>query len=583
VYHLNEGHSAFLLLERIAALMGEAGLSFDEAKEAVRSNTVFTTHTPVDAGNEQFARDIMEYYFSSFVHRLGITWAQFWELGRKESGDDKPFYLTLLGLKLSHGSNAVSRMHGAVSRHMWQAVWKGFHHSDVPIRHITNGVHTPSFVAPRINDLLQTYVGPDWTAHVAEAKRWRRVQDIPSAQLWQARSSLKQDLVNLIRENVHQQGLRAGDSRAAREETLAKINPSALIIGFARRFAPYKRADLLLYDLNRLDRLVNDPKHPVMIVFGGKAHPNDGLGIELVKKVIDVCNDPRFRGKLFFLTDYDLHIAPTLLRGSDVWLNTPVRLHEASGTSGMKAAINGALNLSVADGWWCEGYNGLNGWTIGPAVTEFNADLQSPSDADSLSLCGLLNDVVVPMFYDRDEADIPHKWITMIKHSMETVIPRFSAARMLQEYYDTLYLPSAELGEQVAQRNFDLARGLADWKRKVPMRFSSLRLVDVSIQGIQGDTITVGTPFTVTVRVDPGKMDPAEILVELMIGKKNGTDFAGTPECVRLTQASSQSGLLTFSAEYSVTENGPYAYGIRVLPFTPSLACKQEAELVLWG
>jgi glycogen phosphorylase/synthase len=491
--------------------------------------------------------------------------------------------LTLLGLKLSNRSNAVSRLHGAVSRHMWRGVWQGFHDSDIPIGHVTNGVHVSTFVARRIRELLNTYLGLDWEDHVSEGQRWRRIHDVPNALLWQVRCGLKQDLLGLIRENALLHGQKSGDSRATRDETLARINPGALIIGFARRFAPYKRADLIFTDLSRLDRIVNNSKYPVHLIFAGKAHPNDGLGIELVKKAVEVSRDPRFRGKVFFLDDYDLRIAPALLQGVDVWLNTPARLHEASGTSGMKAAINGTLNLSIADGWWCEGYDGNNGWTIGSPVTEFSPDLPSSKEADSSALYALLEDTVVPLFYERDEAGVPRKWVDMIKRSMESLVPRFSSSRMLREYYESIYAPSAERGTLIAKDNYKLAREIAEWKRKMPMRFSSLRLVDVSIQGIQGDTILVGKPFTVSVRIEPGKLEPAEILVEMLMGRKGGADFVGTPTCVRLKQVAAQKGILTFSAECSVPENGEFSYGIRVMPSNPSLTLKPDAELVLWG
>jgi phosphorylase/glycogen(starch) synthase len=466
---------------------------------------------------------------------------------------------------------------------MWQGVWKGLHHSDIPIRYVTNGIHVPSVVHPRMHDLLDTYLGLDWPRNITDAKLWKRVNDIPNSALWRVKCGLKQDLIGTIRENVSRHWLKYGDARTWREEVLARLNPAALIIGFARRFAPYKRADLILHDLDRLDRIVNHEKRPVHVVFAGKAHPNDGDGIELLRKVIQLGNDPRFRGKVFYLEGYDLGIARGLLHGVDVWLNTPTRPFEACGTSGQKAVVNGTLNLSICDGWWCEGYDGTNGWTIGPVVTELDPTAQSSSEADSKALYALIEEQVVPLFYERDESGVPQKWVTMVKRAMETLVPRFNSKRMVLEYHDTMYVPAAERGLAVARDRCALAREIADWKRKIPMRFSSVRLLDVSLGGIQGDSIEVGKPFSVSLRLDPGKLDPSEILVELLVGRKDGADFLRPPDCIRLKQVESKGGVLTFGAEYAAPENGRYHYGIRAMPFHPHLAFKHESELVLWA
>ncbi|HET6489913.1 MAG TPA: alpha-glucan family phosphorylase, partial [Syntrophales bacterium] len=365
VWHINEGHSAFLLLERISRLMADEGLSFDEAEEVVRGSTVFTTHTPVEAGNERFSKDLMEYYFAGFVKRTGITWSQFSNLGRKEIGEDRPFFMTNLALKLSHRSNAVSRIHRNVARHMWRDVWKGFHDSDIPILDVTNGVHMMSWVAPRIKEMLDTYLGLDWEKNIGDPKRWKRVYNIPDSVFWRVRYELKQNLINFLREHISRHWVVYGYAKTWREEILGGMNPAALWIGFARRFAPYKRADLIFSDLERLERILNNETRPVHIVFAGKAHPNDQMGKDLVHKVFEMTRSEHFRGKIFFLEDYGIEVARYLVQGVDVWLNNPRRPLEASGTSGMKVAINGVLNMSVSDGWWAEGYDGTNGWTIG--------------------------------------------------------------------------------------------------------------------------------------------------------------------------------------------------------------------------
>jgi phosphorylase/glycogen(starch) synthase len=584
VYHINEGHSAFLVFERIADLMTEEGLSLDEAVEVVRGSTVFTTHTPVEAGIERFPKDMMEHYFTSFVKKTGMSWSQFWELGRTEGGEEKSFYMTNLAFRIAHKSNAVSQVHEEVSKRMWYDVWKGFNISDIPIGHITNGVHMMSYIGERMKALFDTYLGPEWRNNITDPEVWKNVQDIPDSLLWDTRYELKQKLLNFLREYLSTHWLKYGYTKTWREEFFSKINPAALMIGFARRFAPYKRADMLFYDLDRLDRILNHPTRPVHIIFAGKAHPNDEMGKGIIKRVIDVCRDERFRGKIFFIEDYNIDIARRLVQGVDVWLNTPRRPYEASGTSGQKVVANGVLNVSIADGWWCEGFDGTNGWTIGPVVKGYSPERMNVDEDDGQSLYTVLENAVIPTFYNREISGLPEKWISMIKKSMQTLMPKFNTERMLLEYYHTMYLPTAEREHELYMSSHKLARELADWKRKIPTRFSSLRLLDVSIEGIHGDTVFVDQPLTVNARIDPGKVEPGEILVELVIGKKDRYEFAGTPDCVPLHVAEkTPDGILIYSAEYIVKYNGPYLYGVRVLPYHENLAAKQETGLILWA
>jgi len=583
IYHINEGHSAFLLFERIVTLMTNKGFSFEEACEVVRSRTVFTTHTPVEAGNERFSRELMEYYFTIFVKRTGISWSQFWELGRKESGDDKPFFMTVLALKLTHMNNAVSRIHGQVSRRMWRDVWKGFHETDIPIRYITNGVHWMSYIAPRMKELLEAYMGGECGTMISDPEIWAKIQDIPDELLWRTRYEVKQKTIEFLSDYISKNWKKFGYTKMWREEIISKISPASLLIGFARRFAPYKRADLLLSDLDRLDRLLNHPTRPVHVIFAGKAHPNDEMGKALIKKVIDVCKDESFRGKIFFIEDYDIRVARHLVQGVDVWLNTPRRPYEASGTSGIKAACNGVLNLSVADGWWAEGYDGTNGWTIGP-LERGGEDTSYTDEEDSGSLYSLLENSVVPIFYDREVSGLPDKWISMIKRSMQTLVPKFTSERMLLQYYQEMYLPTVRRANKLSADSYKLARELAEWKRKIPMRFSSLKILGVIIEGIHGSTVLVDQPLIVEVKIDPGKLEPEEIFVEMMIGKKEGLEFIRNPEYVPLKIAGRESGgTLTFSVEHVVKENGPYCYGIRVMPYHQQAASQREAGFVLWG
>lgn len=584
VYHINEGHSAFLLFELINNFIIDEGLSFEAAKEAARGHTVFTTHTPVEAGNERFNREVIDYYFSTFCKRWGIASPQFWELGRKEMGEDKPFYMTVLGLKLSNASNAVSRIHGSVARRMWSGVWKGFHYSDIPVGYITNGVHLQSYIAPQMREMLNVYIGPDWEKNLSDPEKWKRIHNVPDSVLWRIKTGLKLNLVNFLIQSVTKQWIKY-DSKTMREELIAKINPGALMIGFARRFAPYKRAYLLFSDLDRLDRIVNDDRHPVHFIFAGKAHPSDKMGMDLIKRVVDICKDKRFLGKIFFVEDYDLHAARHLLQGVDVWLNTPRRPYEACGTSGQKIVISGGLNMSVSDGWWPEGYDGTNGWTVGPAVEDYIGfeDTSVADERDAQSVYSLIEDTITPMFYDRDTSGVPKNWLRMVKESMAKLIPAFNADRMVRQYLNEMYIPTARREASLVKNGFKLAKELADWKIKTPVRFSSLKLIDVIFEGIHGDQLQVGEPFKVKVRIEPGKMEPEEILAELVIGKIDGHDFSRDPESVPLKIENRTDGVLTFSCEYQVDESGQYSYGIRITPFNKNLSAKQELGLALWG
>ncbi|MCL2670252.1 MAG: alpha-glucan family phosphorylase, partial [Syntrophaceae bacterium] len=489
--------------------------------------------------------------------------------------------------KMSHKSNAVSRLHGEVSRRMWRDVWKGFEESDIPISHVTNGAHTLSYTAPRMREVLDTYLGTDWGRHLSDPERWVRLKDIPDEVLWRARYEMRQRMIDFLRDDLSRNWMKFGYAKTWQEDLFGKINPEALMIGFARRFAPYKRADLIFSDPDRLDRILNHPTRPVHLIFAGKAHPSDQMGKDLIKKAMDFCKEERFRGKIFFIEGYDIRIARHLVQGVDVWLNNPRRPLEASGTSGEKVVVNGVLNLSVSDGWWCEGYEENNGWNIGPVVRTLNEEPGNvdADEEDAQSLYTLLENNVVPLFYDRGMPGLPEKWIAMVKRSMQTLAPKFNTERMLVEYYHNLYLPTAQREHILYENNYRIARELAEWKGKLPMRFSSLHLIDVSVEGIRVDQILVERPLSVRVRIHPGKMEPGELLLELVIGKTDGGNgFAETPECLPLALAEQgQDGVLTFVADYTVRQNGTYAYGIRVLPNHPHLAAKQETGLVYWG
>ncbi|MFA4943691.1 MAG: alpha-glucan family phosphorylase [Lentisphaeria bacterium] len=584
IYHLNEGHSAFLLFENIRTAMQKRGMSFDEAKEYVRSQTIFTTHTPVEAGNERFSRDLMSHYFQSYIKEIGISPERLFELGRLDGGEQQPFIMTILALKLSTFANGVSELHGRMSRKMWERVWNGLHRSMVPIGHVTNGVHIPSYVAPEMHALLETYLDVDWTDDLLAEAPWKKIRQIPDQNLWEVRCGLRQDLITSVRDYVAEHWSTIAPPEMERDDVLSRLRGSTLTIGFARRFAPYKRAYLLFQDLERLRRIVENQRRPVQFIFAGKAHPKDTLGHELVKQVVTVARDKRFAGRVVFLENYDLATAKKLVQGVDVWLNTPRRPYEASGTSGQKVPVNGGINLSVADGWWYEGATGDNGWTIGPDPAEVDEDTISNDLQDANHLYALLEDTVIPLFYQRNSKGIPEGWLEILRASFETNVPRFNTHRMLLDYFTQMYKPCADRHALFRRENGKLARELAAWKHRAASRFSSLRIQDISADALVNGAMPVGKPFTATVHIDCGEFKPEELSVDLVVGRGDAKQQIRNPAFTPMQPTGKPEGpIVAFRAEYTVPDKGQYAYGVRVMPRHAALGHPAEAGLVIWA
>ena len=438
-WHMNEGHAAFLTLERARELVA-AGHPFAEAIEKTRPQNLFTTHTPVPAGNDEFPLWLIDKYLSALWPELGLTREQFVDMARHRQPWGEAFSMGVLALIHSGGRNAVSELHGQVARRMWSFLWPGRAEAEVPITSVTNGVHTSNWMARRLRYLLEKYLGDDWLERLDEPGLWEKLDAIPAGELWEARLHLKRKLAFYMRERVRERWTAGGFHPVQVVSSGVLINPYALTIGFARRFATYKRAGLILSDVERILELINRPNMPVQIIFAGKAHPADEPGKHLIQDVYRVVKKAETGGRLVFLEDYDMNLARYLVQGVDVWVNTPRRPLEASGTSGMKAALNGALNFSVLDGWWREAYNGRNGWAIGEDRDPESPQAQDPADAQSLY--ATLENEIIPLFYARDPKEIPNEWIERIKESMRTNIPRFSTRRMVKEYVERLYLPA---------------------------------------------------------------------------------------------------------------------------------------------
>lgn len=451
VFHMNEGHSAFLLLERTREMIA-AGHSFDVAAEKVRASNVFTTHTPVPAGNDEFALWLVDKYFSQIWPELGMTREQFVDLARHTVSWGDAFSMPVLALRFSYARNAVSEMHGKVSRNMWHFLWPENRVDDVPISHITNGIHTDTWLARRLGLLFDRYMGSDWREHMDDPEVWEQVMNIPDDQLWTVRRHLKRKLSAFITDRARRKWLKGGLHPVQTLAAGALIDPYALTIGFARRFAPYKRASLVLHDLNRLMGLLNRPGMPVQIIFAGKSHPDHEGGKMLIQEVYRAVKRSEAGGRLVFLEDYDMDLARYLVQGVDVWMNTPRRPNEASGTSGQKAALNGVLNFSVMDGWWREGFNGRNGWAIGEDDDYNDPNQQDESDAESLY--DTLENEIIPLYYQERSSDgLPGEWLARMKESIRTLAPQFGMRRMVKEYVERMYLPAMQSVEPVKEAN----------------------------------------------------------------------------------------------------------------------------------
>jgi starch phosphorylase len=462
IWHANEGHAAFMALERCRELV-EAGAEFCSAIQRVRASTVFTTHTPVAAGNDAFPRSLIEKYFRRYWERVGLGKDAFLDLGAQDAGG--PFSMTVLGMRTSDGRNGVSDLHGAVCRKMWHGLWPQVEENDVPIGSVTNGIHVPTWVAPQMAELYEKYLGDDWLEKHDDTGLWGRVETIPDEEMWSMHRWLKQKLIAYIRDQARRRWRENRCSPAHALAMGAMLDADALTVVFSRRFTDYKRAALIMQDANRLKRLVQDELRPVQIVFSGKAHPNDDYGKHLIQWVYNAARDPDYDGRIAFVEDYDMHIARYFVQGADVWLNTPRALNEASGTSGMKAALNGVLHLSVLDGWWHEAYDGANGWAI-------DDDGASPGQNNDVQVANglyhILEEQVVPLYYKRDFDGVPREWTRMMKRAIRTIVPTFCARRMVKEYTEQLYLAAARAADftcagdgVVAKRSARLARKTA--------------------------------------------------------------------------------------------------------------------------
>src|SRR6266513_1657207 len=579
-FHMKEGHSAFLALERIRRKVVEKKLEFYSALQIVASANIFTTHTPVPAGNDSFPREMMREYFGDFAKELGIPFDELFSFGQTRVDRSDPFSMTILALRMSRHSNGVSKLHGEVSRSLWRDVWNGSPAHEVPITSVTNGIHTKTWMAPEFSALYRKYLG-EWDEHITEPEFWRGVSDIPDAELWETHQQLKHRLVEFVRERVRIRRERIGDSPEAIRNVNQILDPEILTIGFARRFATYKRGALLFSDKERLHRLLNDTTRPVQFIFAGKAHPRDEAGKALIQEVYKFSREAGFENRVVFLEDYDSYIARRLVQGVDLWLNNPLRPMEASGTSGMKCSPNGGINLSVLDGWWHEGFNGINGWAIAAEVNDGTVEFQSAVDANSLYQ--LLENQIIPLYYAKPDGKLPLAWLQLMRESIRSVTPVFNTHRMVKEYTEQLYIPAAKSYENFSRDGCGAATHLSQWKTQIRKDWPEVKISDVQIGNKDRQNILVGESLQVSAHVHLGDVDPNHVRVEAYHGEADNGGIKNPSVSILNASGRNGDGSYLYQGSVPASESGAYGFSVRVLPTHPNLMQSHELRLIAWS
>jgi len=580
VCHINEGHAAFMALERIRRMIEEKQINFAQAKEATSCSNIFTTHTPVPAGHDVFSPSMMEKYFSNYVNKLGLDWKGFMALGRvNPENRDESFSMTNLALRLSAHHNGVSKLHGSISRLICKDIWPGVPAEEIPIDSVTNGIHIRSWISHEMSELYDRYLGPGWSEPVSSEESFSRIEQIPDEELWRTHERRRERLVAFSRRRLVEQLRRRGASALDIAHAEEALDPEALTIGFARRFATYKRGALLFRDLERFKKILSDKDRPVQIIFAGKAHPKDAEGKELIRTIVHFVREEAFRRRVVFLENYDINVARYLVQGVDVWLNTPKRGMEASGTSGMKGLANGVLNMSILDGWWCEGYRPDCGWAIGHGESYEDRDYQD--EVESHAIYDLLEKEVIPCFFSRGSDRLPRRWIGMMKNSIRYLSRPFSTSRMVAEYAQRFYLPSAQRYEMFTSDNLAHAKELADWKDGIRDNWSQVAVGKVDV--INKGELSVGNDLQVRCQIKLGRIDPNDVKVELYEGPvdsqgnvQNGQ--AVLMECV----GSAHNDYYIFNGNIPCSYSGLCGFSVRVIPYHSDMANKYDMALVRW-
>lgn len=582
VYHMNEGHSAFLVLELIKDTMKEKEVSFDVAKDIVSSKTVFTTHTPVPAGNDIFPVNLVEKYFDKYWERYGIEKERFLRLGMKpEDGMENGFNMGILALRIAGNKNGVSKLHGAVSRELFGDLWSNIPANESPIGYVTNGIHTCTWLAPSLKELYNEYLRPYWQDNIQSDEVWKDIQKIPNEKLWKEHQSRKIKLLELVKKSTTERLRRYNYSYEDIESMTEKLDPNALTIGFSRRFATYKRATLIFRDLERITKIFNEKDMPVQIIFAGKAHPIDQEGKDLIKFIHELSLKPQFKGKIFILENYNMGISRYLVSGVDVWLNNPRRPMEASGTSGQKAAVNGVINFSVLDGWWAEAYNQKNGWKIG--INSEYKSYEEQDDTDAQSLYDTLENKIIPMYYNKNDKGISEDWLNVMKNCITSNSGKYSTARMLEDYLEQMYIPLCNLSKKHYQSLEDVFK-FTEWKKVMKENFDKIEVIQ-SKSNYNDITVDAGNNIEVECKVKlPKRLINAEDIDAQVFYGKISSD--GVVDDIRIDTMNysgvDDDGLHRYTAKIALKSGGDYGYTFRVIPKTDMMLDPMNFNLIKW-
>ena len=580
VYHMNEGHSSFLTLELIKDLMEEKKISFEMAKDITTSKTVFTTHTPVPAGNDIFPLDLVEKYFKDFWLKIGLSREEFLKLGMKPTEKlDNGFNMGILALKNAGKKNGVSKLHGAVSRELFGEVWPNIAANESPIGYVTNGIHTCSWLAQNLKELYNEYLIPYWQDNMQKDDVWKQIKDIPNERLWNEHQARKMKMLKMVKENTTERLKRVGIPYEEIKEITSKINPNALTIGFARRFATYKRATLIFKDLERITQILNDSERPIQLIFAGKAHPLDKVGQDLIKYINELAMKPQFKGKIFVLENYNIGMSRYLISGCDVWLNNPRRPMEASGTSGQKASVNGVINFSVLDGWWAEGYDQTNGWTIGT-----NAEFTSYEEqdlADSESLYNTLENKIIPLYYENREENIPNNWVEIMKNSIITTGGKYSTQRMVIDYTNKMYIPLCNL-YNTYYSNLESVAEYSQWKSELNNSWNDIEIKQLN--NLSDISMDAGNKINVECEVKLPNIKVENIEAQVYYGKIAENGMVDNIEIIpmKLKAKNVAEKVYTFEAKIELTTGGDYGYTFRVMPKHEMLLESSDLNLIKW-
>ena len=579
VYHCNEGHAAFIGIERLVDLINNEGLTFAEAKEVVRASTVFTTHTPVPAGHDSFHVDMFRHYMESFSGKIGLSWDEFMMLGKANVNEDH-FNMSYLASNLSQGINGVSMLHGDVSKMVLRHLYPGFLEEELAIGYVTNGVHYSTWTAPEWKEIHKKYFGENFPSNQLDFEVWKNIYNVPDDEIWSLRENLRKKSINYIKQRFTNNWIKLHQNPKLASEIMAKLDTKSLTIGFARRFATYKRGYLLFRNLERLSKIVNDPKRPVQFIFAGKAHPADKAGQDLIRNIVEISKRPEFRGKILFIQNYDMNLAKTLLKGVDVWLNTPTRPLEASGTSGEKGVMNGTLHFSVLDGWWVEGYKKDAGWAL-PAERTFEyQDFQDELDAETIY--NILEEEIVPSFYTRNKNGVPEKWVEYIKNTLAHVSPNFTTARMIRDYQDRYYNPQFARTGKVIADNYKLAREMAAWKHKISTIWNSIEVKNIEISDGITNKMKIGQNYPVKVYLDLKGLSCKEIGLELVIAQNENGESPRIIDTVELLAENCEGDVFSYNYDLHPNQPGTFNYGFRIFAKNENLPHRQDFSYVRW-